>query len=294
MTRLRVRHVTGFSYPTEVSASYNEARMLPVHEAAQVVSSSRLRVDPVAVSHEYTDYWGTRVASFEVLGPHRQLSLTATSVVEVEERPVPSRPIDAAGLARLAQTATEYVEQLRPTPSTTASRDLVALAERIRDRHASPAETALAIATEIGDRMEYKQGVTSVRSTAEHAWEARAGVCQDIAHVTIAALRAIDVPARYVSGYLHPRPSADVGETVLGESHAWVEWLTDTAVDGPDDGREVGSWTGFDPTNGIPIGDRHVVVGRGRDYTDVPPLRGVYAGAGSAELFVSVELTREA
>ncbi|KQO60300.1 transglutaminase family protein [Curtobacterium sp. Leaf261] len=291
MTRLRVRHVTGFSYPGEVSASYNEARMLPVHEDAQVVLSARLRVEPVAVSHEYTDYWGTRVASFEVLGPHRQLSLTATSVVEVGERPQPSRPIDAAGLARLAATATAFVEQLRPTPSTTASADLVALAERIRDRHRSPAEAALAIATEIGERMEYRQGVTSVRSTAVHAWEAGAGVCQDIAHVTIAALRSIDVPARYVSGYLHPRPSAAVGETVLGESHAWVEWLTDAAAD--DDDRFVGCWTGFDPTNGIPIGDRHVVVGRGRDYTDVPPLRGVYAGAGSAELFVSVELTRE-
>lgn len=287
-----MRHVTGFSYPTEVSASYNEARMLPVHEDAQVVVSSRLRVDPAAVSHEYTDYWGTRVASFEVLGPHRQLSLTATSVVEVGERSQPSRPIDARALARLADTATEYVEQLRPTPSTTASGDLVALAERIRDRHDSPAEAARAIAIEIGERMEYKQGVTSVRSTAAHAWEARAGVCQDIAHVTIAALRAIDVPARYVSGYLHPRPSAAVGETVLGESHAWVEWLTDAAADDEED-RFVGCWTGFDPTNGIPIGDRHVVVGRGRDYTDVPPLRGVYAGSGSAELFVRVELTRE-
>lgn len=260
--------------------------MLPVHDDAQYVISSLLRVDPVAVSHEYTDYWGTRVASFEVLGAHSQLSLTATSVVEVGERERPSRPVDRAGLARLADTAVAYVEQLRPTPSTTASRDLVALARSIADRHAPPADAALAIATTIGERMEYKQGVTSVKSTAEHAWEVQAGVCQDIAHVTIAALRAIAIPARYVSGYLHPRPDAPVGETVLGESHAWVEWLTD-------EHEGVGCWTGFDPTNRIPIGERHVVVGRGRDYNDVPPLRGVYAGAGSAELFVSVELTRE-
>jgi transglutaminase-like putative cysteine protease len=287
VSRLRVRHVTGFSYPDEVTASYNEARMLPVQGEGQFVFSSNLRVDPVAVSHDYTDYWGTRVASFEVLGPHRQLSLTATSVVEVGVRPVPSTPVSWERLPALAGARTASVEQLAPTPSTTATEDLCVLAASIRRDAASPAETAMRIATAVGEQMEYKTGVTSVRSTASHAWGVRAGVCQDIAHVTLAALRAVDIPARYVSGYLHPRPDAAVGETVTGESHAWVEWLTDAAEDGE------AAWTGFDPTNLIPIGDRHVVVGRGRDYNDVPPLRGVYAGSGSAELFVSVELTRE-
>jgi transglutaminase-like putative cysteine protease len=286
VTRLRVRHVTGFSYPDEVTASYNEARMLPSQDEGQFVFSAQLRVDPAAVSHEFTDYWGTKVASFEVLGPHRQLSLTATSVVEVGARPLPSSPVPWSALGSLAGARTESVEQLVPTPPTSATDDLRALAESIRRDSASPAETALRIATTIGERMEYRTGVTSVRSTATEAWEARAGVCQDIAHVTLAALRAVDIPARYVSGYLHPRPDAPVGETVIGESHAWVEWLTDAH-----DGEAV--WTGFDPTNRIPIGDRHVVVGRGRDYNDVPPLRGVYAGSGSAELFVTVELTRE-
>ena len=75
--------------------------------------------------------------------------------------------------------------------------------------------------------------------------------------------------------------SAEIGETVIGESHAWVEWFC-------------GSWHGYDPTNSIDIGDRHVRVGHGRDYTDVTPLRGVYAGMGGSELFVSVEITREA
>ena len=89
------------------------------------------------------------------------------------------------------------------------------------------------------------------------------------------------IPARYVSGYLHPRPSAGIGETVSGESHAWVEWYCG------------GEWRGFDPTNRIDIGDRHVAVGRGRDYNDVPPLRGVYAGPYGSTLFVTVEITRE-
>jgi transglutaminase-like putative cysteine protease len=110
----------------------------------------------------------------------------------------------------------------------------------------------------------------------------RKGVCQDITHLALGALRSVGIPARYVSGYLHPRPNAAIGETVGGESHAWVEWFC-----GDD-------WRGFDPTNGIDIGDRHVLVGRGRDYNDVPPLRGVYAGPFGSTLFVTVEITREA
>jgi len=124
-------------------------------------------------------------------------------------------------------------------------------------------------------------GVTGVHTTAAEAWEHRKGVCQDITHLAIGALRSAGIPARYVSGYLHPVPDAAIGQTVTGESHAWVEWFC-------------GSWHGFDPTNSIEIGDRHVTVGRGRDYNDVAPLRGVYAGPYGSKLFVRVEITREA
>jgi len=124
-------------------------------------------------------------------------------------------------------------------------------------------------------------GSTTVYTTAREAWEKKKGVCQDITHLAIGALRSIGLPARYVSGYLHPKPDAAIGETIAGESHAWVEWFC-------------GDWQGFDPTNLIDIGDRHVAVGRGRDYNDVPPLRGVYAGPYASKLFVTVEITREA
>jgi transglutaminase-like putative cysteine protease len=120
-----------------------------------------------------------------------------------------------------------------------------------------------------------------VHTTAAEAWEQKRGVCQDITHLAIGALRSVGIPARYVSGYLHPQPDAAIGQTVAGESHAWVEWFC-------------GDWRGFDPTNLIDIGDRHVTVGRGRDYNDVAPLRGVYAGPYGSKLFVTVEITREA
>ena len=127
--------------------------------------------------------------------------------------------------------------------------------------------------------MAYQPGSTGVQTSAAEAWKLRQGVCQDIAHVTLSLLREAGIPSRYVSGYLHPKKEPVVGDTVEGESHAWVEaWL--------------GSWWGFDPTNGIPAGPRHVVVARGRDYTDLPPLKGVYAGGGLQSLGVTVAVTR--
>ncbi|MBO9577424.1 MAG: transglutaminase family protein [Microbacteriaceae bacterium] len=282
MKRLRIRHVTGFAYSGDVTASYNEARMLPVSSDGQLVISSGIEIAPVNSHHNYIDYWGTRVASFEILTPHRELSITANSVVEVRPRSVPPHEIDWESLARVAAGATATIEQLGQTPLSTPPADVADMAERIARHHRDPAVAALEICHAVGEALEYVPGVTSVHSSATDAWSHRKGVCQDIAHVALGALRSVGIPARYVSGYLHPRPSAEVGETITGESHAWVEWYTGAG------------WQGFDPTNDIEIGDRHVLVGRGRDYNDVPPLRGVYAGSVKSTLFVTVEITREA
>ena len=281
MKRLRIKHSTGFHYEGEVTASYNETRMLPVSADGQLVLFSNLEILPISSHHSYVDYWGTRVSSFEILTPHSELSLTATSLVEVRDRDHPEHRLEWTALADEIETATEYVEQLGQTNRTRPPAEVVELARDIVAKAASPCDAALEICTAIGDAVEYMQGFTGVHSTAKEAWEQRKGVCQDITHLALGALRSVGIPARYVSGYLHPKPSAEIGETIAGESHAWVEWFC-------------GEWRGFDPTNLIDIGDRHVTVGRGRDYNDVPPLRGVYAGPYGSELFVKVEITKEA
>ncbi len=281
MNRLRIRHVTGFHYGGEVTASYNEARMLPTSGDGQLVLYSHLEILPISAHHTYVDYWGSRVSSFEILTPHRELSLTATSLVEVRPRDHPEHSISWSELATAAERATEYVEQRKQTSRTRPPAEVVAIAQEIAAMADDPCATAMAICVKIGESVEYMQGVTGVHTTAAEAWTHRKGVCQDIAHLALGALRAVGIPARYVSGYLHPKPHAAIGETIAGESHAWVEWFC---------GDE---WRGFDPTNQIDIGDRHVTVGRGRDYNDVPPLRGVYAGPFKSVLFVTVEITRE-
>jgi len=273
--------MTGFNYGGDVTASYNEARMLPVTGDGQVVLYSHIDISPMSSQHSYLDYWGSKVTSFEILTPHKELSLTATSLVEVRPRAHVDRQLSWDDLATLRETTTTLVEHSEQTRRTAPPAEVMELAAKIAARVSDPCAAALEICTAIGNAVQYRSGVTGVHTTAAEAWEVRLGVCQDITHIALGALRSVGIPARYVSGYLHPKPSAEIGETIAGESHAWVEWFC-------------GQWRGFDPTNLIDIGDRHVTVGTGRDYNDVPPLRGVYAGPHGSKLFVKVEITREA
>jgi transglutaminase-like putative cysteine protease len=279
VSRIRIVHRTGFTYEQPATASYNEARMLPHSGGEQFVLQAGLDIRPGATQHSYLDYWGTRVSTFEVLTPHRELSVTATSLVEVRPSPLHRTELDWAELAGAAQGTVTLVEASTLSAATTPPSEVAALAGEIAAEGAPVGETALEICRAVGSSMEYVRGVTGVHSTAAEAWGERKGVCQDIAHVALGALRSVGIPARYVSGYLHPDAGAAVGQTVIGESHAWVEWYA-------------GEWRGYDPTNLAEVGELHVLVGRGRDYSDVSPLRGVYAGPGASELFVSVEITR--
>ena len=279
MSRLRIVHTSSFRYASPVVASYNEARMTPLAQPGQSVLESRLELHPHTWSHDYRDYWGTQVTAFEVLAPHQSLLLTAEHLVEVVERPA---PLTSVGWDVLhgAEVRARLSEQLAGTATTDVPDDVVELARRAAEG-LTPAEAAEAVCHALRDEVEYIPGVTTVHTPAAEAWEKRTGVCQDMAHLALGALRAIGIPARYVSGYLHPDASAEVGTTVTGESHAWIEWWT-------------GEWYGYDPTNRVRAGDHHVVLGRGRCYDDVPPLRGIYAGPQTQDLVVQVRITREA
>ncbi|WP_265522076.1 transglutaminase family protein [Oerskovia flava] len=279
MSVLRVVHTTTFDYAGPVTASYNEARMTPLSGQAQRVRASSVQVHPTTWTHGYVDYWGTEVTAFEVLEPHTRLRIVADATVEVAE-PRPPVPDGSTSWSHLGgETALDaFAAFLTDTPTTSVPDDVAALA---LDAAAGlePHPAAEAICREVRDRLDYVPGVTTAHTPAREAWASRKGVCQDMAHLAIGALRSVGIPTRYVSGYLHPRSDAATGETVEGESHAWIEWW-------------VGRWYGFDPTNRRAAGSDHVVLGRGREYRDVAPLKGVYAGAGGSTLDVAVEITR--
>ena len=146
---------------------------------------------------------------------------------------------------------------------------------------ASAAEPAAAVAEvvrQIRERVAYVPGSTEVNTLAAAVWKSGAGVCQDLVHLTLGALRTIGIPARYVSGYMMPDAVAEIGEARTGESHAWLQYWD-------------GAWVGLDPTNDTAPGDFHVEVGTGRDYFDVTPHKGVFSGSVGSELFVEVEVT---
>ncbi len=274
---LEITHQTRVHYQGSARASYNEARMTPLTLDRQTALQTRVSVGSSAPVWAYQDYWGTRVSSFDIQAPHEELTVRSHAVVETSAAaplPVPLAWPDLRATAEAGLTA----EFLYPTPRTTVAADLAA-ATRERVTGADPLEAAAAIAAWVRERVAYVPGSTEVQTSAQEAWDQGQGVCQDIAHLTVALLREAGLPARYVSGYLHPQPEAGLGEPIAGQSHAWVEYW-------------IGSWVAADPTNQAPVGDCHVVVARGRDYGDVPPLKGIYHGAPSAAMDVSVEVTR--
>jgi transglutaminase-like putative cysteine protease len=280
MSRYKVVHRTGFRYSSPVQASYNEVRMLPVKDETQLVFNSKLEIRPHPASHEYQDYFGTRVVMFEVLEPHEELEIVSTTTVELRDQGEPEASMDWDQLAIHIERNLDLRDAVTLSKRTAVPADLAKFAKKWAAT-ASPAETAAAICAHIHKTMKYQFGVTGVQSNASEAWSNKVGVCQDFTHLALGAMRSVGIPARYVSGYLHPQPNPEIGQKVVGESHAWVEWFA-------------GEWVTNDPTNNLEITDRHIVVARGRDYDDVPPLRGVFAGASASELFVSVEITKEA
>lgn len=276
--QLEVSHTTGYTYAQPVSSSYNEARMTPVSSPGQLVLGSRLEVTPTPWTTRYRDYWGTMVTAFEVHEPHQQLLLRSTATVQVNRRPPARQHLawdDYADL-RLVDRMCEYLE----IPSRVApAEDFAEEVEGMLGGALDPGEFVAEVSRLVHDEVAYVTGSTEVHGTAADAWRERAGVCQDLAHLVLGALRVAGIPARYLSGYLHPSSEPVVGETVTGESHAWVEWWD-------------GTWVGWDPTNAVAPDDRYVVVGAGRDYVDVAPLTGIFAGGETSDLFVEVALTR--
>ena len=277
--RLQVVHTTRVSYSAPVRASFNEARMTPLTIPAQVTLESRVTAGQGVPVWTYCDYWGTFVSVFDITDPHSSLVVRAQATVETGQGLADAAPprLPWAEL-RARTTSGRLLEFLMPTPLTTVTPDVAATV--IDAVHgADPVEAATEIASRVRSQVSYMAGSTGVRTNAQEAWDQGQGVCQDMAHLTVALLREAGLPARYVSGYLHADPSAEPGQTVVGESHAWVEYWA-------------GSWLPCDPTSGAPVRERHVVVARGRDYTDIPPLKGIYHGAPTSALDVTVEVTR--
>jgi transglutaminase-like putative cysteine protease len=284
--RLDVRYRTLFTYDAKVRESHDEVRACPVTDDRQQLIAYRMTVSPSARTLAFTDYWGTRVDAFGVRAPHDSLEIVAEAAVETgRRRPIAVTPaIDELRDPQFLDLHAEYLHATRHTDwDTPVQRE----AARLLDRNGPDVvRTVLALNGLVGARLEYVPGSTHIGIPVEEVLLGGKGVCQDYAHLAVALCRSIGVPARYVSGYLFTRDDStgeDVedGAVARVQTHAWFE----AAIPG------VG-WFPLDPTNRMEVSTRHVKIGHGRDYDDVPPLRGLYAGSASPTVTASVEIRR--
>lgn len=278
-SRLAITHTTTYRYDAPVTSSYNEARLEPRSDHSQAVLSWVLDVRPAARVDRHVDYWGTVVHHFDLQLPHTDLTIVGRAVVETGiSEPGPGKA--SWGELDNPSILDQFDEMLSPTATVDLDDEIRATAAELRASSPTPAAGAEAAVAWVHDRVGYAAGVTDVSTTATQVLAGRTGVCQDYTHLSLALLRAMGIPSWYVSGYLHPHPDPVVGEPAVGESHAWVA-----------------AWTGrvwpLDPTSLATVEDRHVRVATGRDYNDVMPFRGIYAGGGGGQdLAVAVEVTR--
>lgn len=285
--RYRVTHQTTYSYDELVSICHNELRLEPRETERQRRLSTALRIEPVprATTAE-RDYFGNPTHFFTVEEPHHHMVLVAESEVEIDAaRTAPLYTPEWEALRDSLRDDRSAVglaafEMAFPSPLVPVAPEFAAYAAPFFPRGRAILPCVLELTHRIHTDFAYRPGATSVTTPVRDVLATREGVCQDFAHVELACLRALGLPARYVSGYLHTRP-ADGRERLVGAdaSHAWVSVHCGDA-----------GWIDVDPTNDLVVADEHVTLAWGRDYGDVPPIKGVILGGGGHSVEVGVDV----
>jgi transglutaminase-like putative cysteine protease len=229
----------------------------------------------------YEDYYGNEIGSFTHAEPHNHLVIDSRVEVITKPKPPVNDTTDRdAQWAQLEQLRWQvpYIDFLKQEQFATLAGILESICpDRARSR--TPLAAAEQLRTYVYDNFKYIQGVTSVESTLDEVWKLKAGVCQDFAHILLVLLRQIQIPARYVSGYICPNKNGMRGE---GATHAWIEAYI------PFNG-----WVGLDPTNNCLAGDLYVRLAVGRSFSDCSPVKGTYKGSAGQMLEVGVSVSYE-
>ncbi len=276
-----IRYLTEYRYEAPVTDNLNALRARPAVTTTQEVEDFGVRIEPEARLSTHADYFGTSVIEFGITRPHEHLAVDVRARVSTSAPKDPPDPAwDALEASGYRQAGIEYL-----LPWSSDSHD-IRIDEIVGETRAgTPLSTLTKLVELIPDRFAYRTGVTYVGSTVEDLLDAGAGVCQDFAHLALLALRRNGIAARYVSGYFFAPPTDDASaDSAEVDTHAWVEALL------PNGGEP--KWVGLDPTNRCLTGEQHVKIGHGRSYADVPPIKGVYRGAGTTDLSVVVKMQK--
>ena len=281
MPRFIIHHVTKYTYQAAVRDSANQIMLFPIKDENQEVLNQQLVISGMPTLETYRDYYGNQTGSFMNVDPHKELLIDSKIEIITKSRLLPSDeiPVDAQWnyLQEICHTV-PFIDFLKQESFTAVDE-----AKKITDIELSKNISVFAAAKELNEyvykNFKYIKGVTNVETKLDEIWTLKAGVCQDFAHILLMMLRLLNVPARYVSGYVCPRDKHLRGE---GATHAWVEAYIPFY-----------GWLGFDPTNNCVVSDLHVRLAVGRSFSDCSPVKGTYRGTSNHTLEVGVSVSYE-
>jgi len=288
--RYAIKHITEYTYQDVVSTGHNRLCLVPLNLPEQKCISSDVKITPTPDEITYrTDFFGNTLLFISIYKEHSQLEIISESIVDIENRLNPAKAIQSSirwvdSIANLAQGAlyADIIQYTQPSNYIPYSEQIKNFALDCFPEDATLWNSCQALMQKIFKSIEFKPGFTTVNTPVEEVVISRKGVCQDFAHLMIACIRNMGLPARYVSGYIETIPPPGKEKLVGSDaSHAWV------AVYFPGVG-----WVEFDPTNNLLPSSNHIVVAFGRDYFDVAPIKGIIFSSGKQNIDVKVDVTR--
>lgn len=281
MPRFKIHHVTRYTYDVPVRDSANQVILFPIKDDYQEVAKQELSITGDQPVNIFRDYYGNEVGSFMHAEPHTQLVIDSRIEVITRNRSLPEDLVDKEKQweqLQLLSRQVPYIDFLKQEQFSELA-EVEHIAHREQSRQVTPFVAAQKLTEYVYKHFRYIKGVTTVETTLEEIWRLKAGVCQDFAHILLVMLRMIDIPARYVSGYICPNHNGMRGE---GATHAWVEAYIPFY-----------GWLGLDPTNNCIVNDLHVRLAVGRNFSDCSPVRGTYKGSAHHNLDVGVSVSYE-
>jgi len=281
MVQFKIRHVTTYQYDNYVQNIKNIIKLYPVEDVHQRLVSHNLAVTAnprVSVSH---DGFGNKFGIFSLKGSFNEMTIDSEVVISTVKRDVVAEVCktwqnwDDVNLLSIDNSFQVFLNQR----DFIGIREIISLVQTFNVRSKMPFQIIQEFNSYIFNNFYYNPGATSVYTTLTQVWNMKAGVCQDFAHILIVMLRLINIPARYVSGYICPNKNGMRGD---GASHAWVEAYLPYY-----------GWLGVDPTNNCLVNEKHVRLAVGRDYNDISPVKGEFWGCANQQLTVGVTVSYE-
>ncbi len=281
MPKFTISHITSYKYDQLVYDSANQIMLYPIEDEWQEIVTQQIKVTGEPLIDVYTDYYGNKVGTFSNPEQHKELNIESTIIVNIKTKNMPKNSMFVAeqweNLKSLALQL-PYINFLKQEHFT-LKEEILKVVSPMFDLAISPIDTANYLCDYVYNNFQYVKGVTSVETTIDEILRIKSGVCQDFAHILLVMLRYLNIPSRYVSGYICPNKNGMRGE---GATHAWVEAYI------PDFG-----WLGFDPTNNCIVNDTHVRLAVGRNFIDCSPVKGTYKGTSAHSLKVKVTVAYE-